>query len=392
VSDEPPRFAARRLEPSVLDAGLLSDWQHLSSNALEANCFLAPWFVLPACRLLGGGDPVSVLVVEAFQGRARLGLAALACVATQPAARSLPRPHLAAYRPLHAYLSGALVDRRWAPQGLRALLDGLQVLFPEAGAVRLSNLRHDGPLCSLARAATLPGQMRWYPTRSAQRAALRLAPDRVDGVLAADAVRSRSLQEAPATPPQVRRALRRLARSGPVTLRILRGPDADAAAVSRHLQLEHAGWKGNSGGSLLADPRSAEFFREIVRGAAAVDQVFFCELLAGQEVVASTSNFVGSRQAFAFKVGWDPAHSRASPGLLVDRALADHGAALLPDVDLVDGCADPGSHLERIWHARIEVGDGYLAWGAVERMALSTFAIARRCRSRLATWFAKPPA
>jgi hypothetical protein len=293
----------------------------------------------------------------------------------------LPFAHLAAYRPVHAYSSGALVDARFAEASLEALFDALPAVLPGGGALRLGNLRCDGGLGSAAAPLLDRAGLRWFVTRDGTRAALRLEA-------AAGSV-GRALQQPGCgddhQPPPPGKAMRRAqarleSLAGPVVFRALRDSEVDAAAVERHLALEHAGWKGPAGGSLLAHTDHAEFFREVVRGAAAAGSVLFCELLAGDAVIASTSNFLAGREAFAFKLGWNPRLARGSPGRLVDDALRRHAPALLAGIRTIDGCADPGSHLDQIWDDRLRVTDGYLAWGRKERAVLATFETARRWR------------
>jgi hypothetical protein len=333
-----------------------------------------------------------LLVVEAQCTGHPSQLAALACVFDAPAARSLPLRHLELYRPVHAFATGALVDPRWPVAALSALLDGIEAL-PGGGALRCVCLRSDGPLAQAAREATRRHGARWYTTRRWQRAATRVArlpvaaddaPIAREPLLGADGSVEICLKPTSDWPDQMRRGIRRLeADVGPVRLRLLRGKAIDLAVIDRHLALEDSGWKSRRGTSMLASTQTTAFFRDIALAAAQVDEVFFCELLAGELLVASTSNFIGGREAFAFKLGWEPSHARASPGLLVDAALARHAAQLLPEIDLLDGCAEPGAYLDRIWDARLEMRDGYLAWGRQQRAVLSGIETARRLRDSL---------
>jgi CelD/BcsL family acetyltransferase involved in cellulose biosynthesis len=360
------RFAARGLPLEALTPALEDEWLALAGRSIEGNCFLAPWFIKPAARWLDPGLPLRLLLVEAFDSGQRLGLSALMAVRGVPAARSLPIAHLAAYRPLHAYSSGALVDARFATPSLQALLTALPDLLPEGGALRLANFRCDGDLGGAAAPLLEGAGLRWFVTRDGRRAALRLEGE---GPLP------------PVARKPMRRALERLeSLAGPVRFRALRDAEVDVAAVERHLALEHAGWKGPAGGSLLAQAGHAEFFRDVVRGAASASSLLFCELLAGDRVVASTSNFLAGREAFAFKLGWDPQLARGSPGRLVDDALRCHAPTVLSGARTLDGCADPGSHLDQIWDDRLRVIDGYLAWGRRECAVLAAFAAARRWR------------
>lgn len=380
MTDRPPRFTARWVDLRQLPASFEDQWLALGMRALEGNAFLAPWFLVPAAQWLDPGRDLRLLSIDAEGERGSLGLVGLACVVDAAAAGSLPWPHLAAYRPVHAYCSGALLDPRWPADVLRALLAALPgPLAPRAGALRLSNLRCDGPVSAVCRPLLAGAAWRWFPTRVGARATLPVRPS--PGGHPAEASRPRPVEATAAMPRQLRRGLKRLSTSlGRVEFRMLRGAAIDDDAIERHLVLEHAGWKGGRGTALLTRPPEAAFFRAVFRSAAARDAAFFGELLAGGRVVASTSNLVAGRQGFAFKLGWDPQLARCSPGLLVDFALAQHAGALLAGVEFVDSCADPGSYLERIWPGRISVADGYLAWGTGERALLAGLAAARHLR------------
>ncbi len=376
------RFVARGLPLEALTPDLELEWQALVERSIEGNCFLAPWFVRPAARWLDPGVSLQLLLVEVFDAARRVALGALTVIHRAPPARSLPLAHHEAYRPVHAYSSGVLVDARFAEPCLRALFTALPGLLPGGSALRLANFRCDGDLGTAASPLLAGAGLHWFVTRDGWRAALR--PETMARAAATPAVgRSGSAGASlpqPARKP-MRRALERLeSAAGPVRFRVLRDAEVDAAAVERHLVLEHMGWKGPAGGSLLAQPGHAEFFRELVRGAAAAGSLLFCELLARDTVVASTSNFLAGREGFAFKLGWDTRFARGSPGMLVDDALRRHAPAVLAATRTMDGCADPGSHLEQIWDDRLRVVDGYLAWGRRECAVLSAYAAARRWR------------
>jgi Acetyltransferase (GNAT) domain len=378
-SESGVRYAVRVLPLERLTPDLEAEWQALVGRALEGNCFLSPWFVRPAARWLDPGLRLRVLLVEAFEAGRRVALTALMVLHDAPATRSLPIPHLAAYRPVHAYSSGALLDAGHADASLQALFGALPAVLPAAGALRLSNFRCDGALGAAAAPVLAGAGLRWFVTRDGLRAALRLD----DGAVTAPGARDGTDEPMPTARKPLRRALERLqVLAGPVHFRVLRNDAIDPGAIERHLVLEHAGWKGPAGGSLLARAEHAEFFREVVRGAAAAGSVLFCELRAQDSVIASTSNFLAGREAFAFKLGWDPALARGSPGLLIDDALRCRARDVLAGSRTLDGCADPGSHLERIWDDRLRVVDGYLAWGRRECAVLAAFATARRWRDR----------
>lgn len=346
-------------------------WLDLLGRALEGNPFLAPWFLKPALRWLDPGAEVDLLLVERFEDGRCVGLEGLLPLRAAPPATSLPLPHLALYRPVHAYAGGVLVAMLDARPVLSCMFEALADGNSRGAALRLEYLRRDGPLAREAREA-IRGRAQWFATRRVQRAALR------------PAARSPGRERETRAAARLRRGERSLERElGPVSFHALRGAAVDADAIERHLRLESLGWKGRSGSAMLSDPAQAAFFRELAAGAARAGAALFCELHAGGQVVASTSNFLAGGDAVAFKLGWDPACSSAGPGLLVDDALRRHAASALQGVRLVDGCAEAGSYLERVWPNRIRVEDGYLAWGWPERSLLAAYARGRKIRDAL---------
>lgn len=375
------RYLSRWLGLDALAEADWRRWDALARTSVDGNPFLAPWFVRPALHHLEPDARLDVLWVERDAGEPSATPAAVLLARRNAAPRrSLPRPHLEAWRGLHAYTSGALLWRDDPAGARRALLAALAANPAGHGALRLSNLRTGDDGCLLGGLTDGTSGLRWYPTRAARRAAWRRTSA---GAEAPSATRGAAEMADPA-PADLRRARVRLEREfGALELRLLRGATLTDEAVERHLALEAAGWKAGAGSALLAAPTTAAFFRECVAGARAADAALFCELWAGDTPVASTSNFVCGGVLSAFKVGWEPRAARASPGLLVDHALAAIADRELPDVALIDSCADPGSYLERVWPARIAVADGYLAWGRMEQAALGALASARALRARL---------
>lgn len=365
----PLRYAARWIRLQEAIDSLDEPWRRLAENAVEGNAFLSPWFLRSASRWLDAGVEIEVAVVETFRGPDRVALVAVMPLHRAAPSQSLPLPHLQAYRGVHAFTGGALVDSVDPASIIRCLLDAVRHHPSGLGALRLTNLRCDGPIAAAASPIARELGIAWFATRRASRAALRLR-----GTAAA-----RMAPEP--VPAGLRRARVRLeSEFGTVEFRILRGAGITDGVIERHLTLEAAGWKSKLGTALLSTSQGAAFFRQVAREAADAGGAFFCELLAGNEVVASTSNFHAGTCAFAFKVGWQPRFARCSPGTLIDYELGRLAPATLPGLHWIDSCADPGSHLERIWDDRISVCDGYLAWGRAERTALRVVEMTRRAR------------
>jgi hypothetical protein len=386
ISEYRPRW----LPPAALDASLLADWQALEDSALEGNCFLSPSFVLPALRHLGLGRAPELLLIELWRGGVRAELCGLALLESTGPSRDLPWPHRRAWRSVHSFSSGVLLHREHAPAVLRALVLELRAESPNSGALYLENLRCDGATARLARPLLRESGMHWVSISNGQRAALipPEAPERAPTSASTSASAPAALHPQASGPrAHLRRNLRRderlLAREGTVAFRVLRGREIDAACIERHLSLEHSGWKGSAGTSLLAQPGHADFFREMAAAFAARDRILLCELLVGDEVVASTSNFISGSDCSAFKVGWSPRFARCAPGLLVDHRLMQSASTALHGLRQLDSCAPSGSYLEKMWPGRIEIARGFLAWGQATRLVLGATGLLRRAKGAL---------
>ena len=62
----------------------------------------------------------------------------------------------------------------------------------------------------------------------------------------------------------MRRRERLLGERGKLEWRFIGGSDVGAREVHRFLELEHMGWKGDEGTSLLSNPAEARFFEEMI--------------------------------------------------------------------------------------------------------------------------------
>src|SRR5262249_20934562 len=115
---------------------------------------------------------------------------------------------------------------------------------------------------------------------------------------------------------EVRRKRRRLAEHGAVSWCLTMGAEVGAEHAERLLALEHNGWKGEKGESMLSDPDHAQFCRQMVDGFRGAGRGFFCELMVGGRVIATANYLTSGDAGFAFKIGWDPEYAKCSPGIL----------------------------------------------------------------------------
>ena len=85
-------------------------------------------------------------------------------------------------------------------------------------------------------------------------------------------------------------------------------------------------------------------------------QVFFTQLLVGDNVIGSVVHLVSGQQAFAFKLGWDPAFERGCPGYQLKAQLVCKASEQLGQFELIDSCSQLGSFIEHVWPDRRAIG------------------------------------
>jgi len=316
-----------------VDAAGRRRWSALADRAAEPNPFLRPEFVLPAARTRP--DAVELAVI-------REGARWLAFLPFRRAGRwgRVPVPCLAPWLEEYAYLGTPLVDGDRVEPSVGELL-ALLGQDRTAAALVLHPIDPEGPV---GRALVAAAERAGRPSlvyRDFERAELRRrpAPTYLEEAMGASSRKklrkaARTLAEELGAPPVV------VDRSG------------DPAAADRFLELERAGWKGEAGTALSSRAGDAEFFRATCAELAASGRLELLCLEAAGRTVAMQCNLLDPPFLYAFKVAYDPAFARHSPGAVLEvEALARFHAAA--GIERADSCAAPDSALiNRMWPDR----------------------------------------
>ena len=113
------------------------------------------------------------------------------------------------------------------------------------------------------------------------------------------------------------RRLKQLAEHGEVELKLHRRCEDVDAFVDDFLALELSGWKGSDGTAMACTKRDADFLHHVARNFNAKAGLFYIELrVDGRTVAVSLAHTQGTAM-FAFKIAYDEALSRFSPGVIV---------------------------------------------------------------------------
>lgn len=342
-------------------------WEDLARRSPASNPFQLPGLVQAAARWLTPGRPPALLRICRDDGE----LVGLACLERRPANLFIPLPHWRGYRHPHAFQSGLLHAEGEAFGVAEAVLDFMNQRRSPMKLLAFHNLIADCPL-SMALWGSRDPRMHWRETRRFQRPVLRAQA----GVSTTTRMRASVLKD-------LRRRLRRLQEGGDVGTRILQGADADRGAAERHLQLEHAGWKGEAGSSMLASPAQSAFFFDLVERLRPHGSMVFIETLCRGRVIASTSNLLSGNVLSGFKTGWDPEFRHSSPGRINEWQLFEMMSARWPGLRLFDSQAQEDSYLAELLPDRQPMISGVLMAGAGARRWLSATRVLRPLAYRL---------
>ncbi len=134
-----------------------------------------------------------------------------------------------------------------------------------------------------------------------------------------------------------RRARRRAEAEGAVTFE-MHAPCRDQfdALFDEAVEIERRGWKGEVGSALGCDPVKAAFFRDFLGRASSEGACRIAFMRIGGKAVAMQLAVEFQRRYWLFKIGFDTAFSRMSPGnLLMLHALADATGRGLLGIELL---------------------------------------------------------
>lgn len=336
-------------------------WDSLAHSASEPNVFAERWFFEPAARHLAppGGTRLLAAWTADESGPGLLGLLPLRL---EPRYGRSPVPHVENWRHHHAFLGTPLIRAGREAEFWAAILAELDQAPWAKGFLYLTNLVEDGPVHrGLAEAASGLGR-RCATVYRFERAML--ASGLSSEAYYEAALRSKKRKE-------LRRLSTRLAELGKVGFATL-GPDEDVGAwCDSFLALEASGWKGRSGTALAQCADTEAFFRKALAGAHEAGRLEALAMRLDGRPIAMLVNLVAPPGAFSFKIAFDEAYARFSPGVLIEienlRALDRPGFAWM------DSCAmDNHPMIDSLWRERRSIVRLTVPLAGARRRALFT--------------------
>jgi CelD/BcsL family acetyltransferase involved in cellulose biosynthesis len=358
---------------------IAGEWRELAERALEPNVFYEPAFLRAAAPVFAR-DAGAMLVWSSTDPRRLLGFF--------PALHQTRRygfglPVLVGLTHPYGPLGVPLVDREAAEPVIAAWLATLAGDGSQPGLVLLPLLSRGGPFATALETIARRAQMPWADFNLHERALL--APGGERSLYVEQALGQHQHKE-------LRRHWRRLSDTGAVLLTAATEPAAVGAAMEDFLVLETRGWKGRAGTAAADRDDLCRFARAAVSGLADEGKVLLSRILLDGRAIAAAIVLCSGREAWFWKIAYDEAFARFSPGVMLSVALTDE---LLeqPDIERTDSCATVDHPMiDHLWRERLPICDRLLAirpqapfWLASNAEGLRTAAIAggRRLRRNL---------
>lgn len=333
--------------PAELRA-LQRKWEHLADGALEPNPFYEPAMVLAVLEQLGDEVPrpefVALLAPHPSRRKGAVALCGLfPIIRTRVGGATLWQ----LWKHPYCYTSAPLLLAPAAVPTLAAFLDWMQ----NSGRLRLGALRFDDLAADGRFRQLLVDELhkRAWPslvTDAYNRALYRRAASAqafIEGALSHKRRKDLGRQRG------------RLEKAGKLAVTQLRGPEELEQWIARFVELEAKGWKGKDGVAVGTRERHRDFFVQMCRDFYAQGRLMMMALELNGVPVAMKLNLFTGEGGFAFKITYDEAYARDSPGVLLELENLEALHAR-PKLRWVDSCAAPNRFMiNHLWPDRREV-------------------------------------
>lgn len=144
---------------------------------------------------------------------------------------------------------------------------------------------------------------------------------------------------------QIKRAYSRITETVEVRTEFLSGEDARPECLDRFMAVEASGWKGQARSAIAANARVMQIHRSLCLRLHRRGMLEWHFLKLGDRDIAAHMAVRSGRTLFLYKIGYDEAFSRYSPGVLL-RELTMARAVADPDTDAVDFMTERAYHEE----------------------------------------------
>lgn len=315
--------------------GMAAEWHRLAAGAVEANPFFDADFLLPAMR---GFAPAGVKLLTVRNGEGTL--LALAPVRTHHLAVAVPTATVWAHD--YGPVGAPLIDAE-SPEAAAALLRALTA----TGRVAVfPYLPLGGEAASALVGAAIRARMPIGLASRHERAMIQ------QGEVEGDIRRSLPTRRRK----EFARQMRRLGELGAVTIETVSDTAQVRAGFEEFLALEARGWKGQGGTALASSDATRRFAVEIVSRLSAIDCCRISAIRVDDRAVAMLVTILSGATAFSWKIAFDEAFARFSPGaqLMLEAAEALLGEEGIERIDSLASADHP--MIDHLWRGRRTMG------------------------------------
>ncbi len=324
-----------------IDDVLARDIDLLAANAAEPNPFYESWFLQSALELLPT-EPLDLLTVRTASG----DLIGLLPLAWRPHYKRLPNRTLRSWIHESVFLAAPLLHHAYVQEAVDAICEWFSGRDTRAGVIELVDIRMDGVV-----AAALDCALAGRPELVSRRTRWTRAMHHLD--VPDDPAHMSAKQRS-----TLRRKERRLGEEGTISYQMMSDSDDVGQWVADFMQLEASGWKGRAGTAMGLEQARRDFLRSTCREASARGQLHMAMLAIDARPIAMKCNFLSGNVAFTFKIAYDEAYSRHSPGVLLELFQMRHLRDTHPHLRAVDSCTVADNTMfPNVWPGRCELGD-----------------------------------
>jgi CelD/BcsL family acetyltransferase involved in cellulose biosynthesis len=318
-------------------------WAALAERAVAPNAFFHPAWARAVSDHVRGRSGAQALL--AWDSPSRKRLIGFLPVVSAWQALKIPIPILVAWQPF-APLTVPLLDRDAVDAAARGLIEAAD----RAGApgILLPLIASESASAqALHRAAADFGIV--PQVMNAHARALLDATQQADAAVR-NSLSAKKLKE-------LRRQRNRLADGGDVTFAIASSPADVAAALEGFLELEASGWKGKQGTALAKEAHHVAFIRRAVSELAANSNAQVATLARNGSPIAAGILLRHRRRAYFFKIAYDEAVAKMSPGLQLCLDVTRYLCAD-PAIEDADSTAvENHPMIDHIWRGRLQIAD-----------------------------------
>ena len=363
-----PPLEASYIRYEDIDQPFIGQWRDLESRTVEDNAYLSPSFVIPALKHLSPQSDIYILTIMGADKK----LYGLGIFRYCKGDKHFPLPYMEAYRSIHSYLSGLLIDKSAPEQIISTLFTFIKSARPKIFGLRFTEFRSEGELNAglQQHVSNKNSGIKWHETNRKLRAYLTIRGPGTDENWGAHLSKSRRKG--------YRRAMKGLGAQGEVSWQLFQGAEADQKQMDTFLHLEHGGWKQGNNSSLLSKTDHQAFFIEMMGEFINDQRAFFFELSVNDHVIASTCNLLAGQVGFAFKLGWDEKFQEHSPGIINEMEFLRNIDTTKFPVHELDSGAEEGSFINSYWPERKELVEGFYLFGTTALLVMKLFTYCRQ--------------